>query len=77
MFGGILLIIPGYFTDLIGIICMVPILRIYIGSIIIANFADHRFFTNLRKKHEDDFHYTDVTGKNTRNIIIDGDYKEK
>ncbi len=77
LFGGILLIIPGYFTDLIGIICMVPILRIYIGSIIIANFADHRFFTNLRKKHRDDFQYTDVTGKNNHNIIIDGDYKEK
>ena len=63
---------PFYFTDLIGIICMVPILRIYIGSIIIANFADHRFFTNLRKKHRDDFQYTDVTGKNNHNIIIDG-----
>ena len=77
LFGGILLIIPGYFTDLIGTVCMVPILRIYIGSIIIANFADHRFFTNLRKKHEDNFHYTDDTEKNTHNIIIDGDYKEK
>ena len=77
LFGGLLLIIPGYFSDLIGIICMFPILRIYIGSIVIANFADHRFFNSLRKKHGDDFRYANDTEKNTRNIIIDGDYKEK
>ena len=77
LFGGVLLIIPGYFSDLIGIICMFPILRIYIGSIIIANFADHRFFNSFRKQQRDDFHYADDKGKNTHNIIIDGDYKEK
>ena len=52
LLGGLLLVIPGYLTDLIGLICMIPILRTLIGSIIIARYADIRLFADLRKKHE-------------------------
>ena len=77
LLGGLLLVIPGYLTDLIGLICMIPILRILIGSIIIANFADIRLFADLRKKHE----YNDPNKENSETtspiITIDGDYTEK
>jgi UPF0716 protein FxsA len=77
LLGGLLLVIPGYLTDLIGLICMIPILRTLIGSIIIANFADIRLFSDLRKKHE----YNDPNKENSETtspiITIDGDYKEK
>ena len=77
LLGGLLLVIPGYLTDLIGLICMIPILRTLIGSIIIANFADIRLFADLRKKHE----YNDPNKENLETtspiITIDGDYIEK
>ena len=77
LLGGLLLVIPGYLTDLIGLICMIPILRTLIGSIIIANFADIRLFSDLRKKHE----YNDPNKENSETtspiITIDGDYTEK
>jgi UPF0716 protein FxsA len=77
LLGGLLLVIPGYLTDLIGLICMIPILRTFIGSIIIANFADIRLFADLRKKHE----YNDPNKENSETtspiITIDGDYTEK
>lgn len=77
LLGGLLLVIPGYLTDLIGLICMIPILRTLIVSIIIANFADIRLFADLRKKHE----YNDPNKENSETtspiITIDGDYTEK
>ena len=77
LLGGLLLVIPGYLTDLIGLICMIPILRTLIGSIIIANFADIGLFADLRKKHE----YNDPNKENSETtspiITIDGDYTEK
>ena len=77
LLGGLLLVIPGYLTDLIGLICMIPILRTLIGSIIIANFAEIRLFADLRKKHE----YNDPNKENSETtspiITIDGDYTEK
>ena len=77
LLGGLLLVIPGYLTDLIGLICMIPILRTLIGSIIIANFADIRLFADLRKKHE----YNDPNKENSETtspiITIDGNYTKK
>ena len=77
LLGGLLLVIPGYLTDLIGLICMIPILRTIIGSIIIANFADITLFADLRKKHE----YKNPNKENSETtspiITIDGDYTEK
>ena len=77
LLGGLLLVIPGYLTDLIGLICMIPILRTLIGSIIIANFADIRLFADLRKKHE----YNDPNNENSETtspiITIDGNYTKK
>ncbi len=77
LFGGLLLIIPGYFTDLIGIICMIPIIRVFIGSVIIANFADLRLFANLRRKHSGEPHHYQETKYEAQKITIDGEYKEK
>ena len=77
LFGGLLLVIPGYFTDLIGLMCMVPIIRVFIGSIIIANFADLRLFTNLRNKHRDASSYYKGNKYEKQEITIDGEYKEK
>ena len=77
LLGGLLLVIPGYLTDLVGLICMFPIIRTLIGSIIIANFADIRLFSDLRKKHE----YNALNKENSKNtssiITIDGDYTKK
>ena len=77
LFGGLLLVIPGYFTDLIGIMCMVPIIRVFIGSIIIANFADLRLFADLRKKHRDTSSHYKNNAYGPQEITIDGEYKEK
>ena len=75
--GGLLLIIPGYITDLIGLIFMIPILRVSIGNIIIANFSDLKLFTELRKKHRNDTTQHRNSEFDTRKIVIDGEYKEK
>ena len=75
--GGLLLIIPGYITDCIGLIFMIPILRVSIGSIIIANFSDLKLFTELRKKHRNDTTQHRNSEFDTRKIVIDGEYKEK
>ena len=77
LLGGFLLVIPGYLTDLIGLICMVPIIRTLIGSAIIANFADLRLFSDLRKKHEYNSANRENPENNTPVITIDGDYTEK
>ena len=77
LLGGLLLVIPGYLTDLIGLICMIPILRTLIGSIIIANFADIRLFADLRKKHEYNDPNKENSGTTSPIITIDGDYTEK
>ena len=80
LLGGLLLLIPGYFTDLIGLICMLPFIRTLIGSIIIANFADLRIFSDLRNRHHQ---YSNNMNDNPPNspehtiITIDGDYTEK
>ena len=86
------MIIPGYATDTLGIICMIPILRTIIGSLIIANFADARLFVDLRGRYNTGAHNTGGnTGGNTgsanpndatsiysdTNITIDGDFTEK
>ena len=77
LLGGFLLVIPGYLTDLIGMVCMVPIIRTLVGSIIIANFSDIRLFSNLRKKYE----YKNPNGEspdgNSHVVTIDGEYTEK
>ena len=77
LFGGLLLVIPGYFTDLIGIICMMPIIRVFIGSIIIANFADLKLFASLRTKHGNHSPNRQNTKYEAHEITIDGEYKEK
>ena len=92
LLGGFLMIIPGYATDTLGIICMIPILRTIIGSLIIANFADARLFVDLRGRYNTGAHNTGGnTGGNTgsanpndatsiysdTNITIDGDFTEK
>ncbi len=77
LLGGLLLVLPGYLTDLIGVIFMVPIIRTVIGGVIIANFADLKLFSDLRKKHG--FHSR--KRENPENgppiITIDGNYTEK
>ena len=77
LFGGLLLIVPGYFTDLIGIICMIPIIRVFIRSIIITNCAELRVFANLRRKHSGEPRYHEESKFEAEKIIIDGEYKEK
>lgn len=77
LLGGLLLVIPGYLTDLVGLILMIPIIRTVVGSIIIANFADASLFTNLRKKHEHNYSNENHSKNQSPIIIIDGDYKEK
>ena len=77
LLGGFLLVIPGYLTDLVGLICMIPIIRIFLGSVIIANFADLKLFSDLRKKHEHNSTKRDNSENNSPVITIDGDYTEK
>ena len=75
--GSLLLIVPGYLTDLIGVIFMVPMIRTLIGSVIIANFADLKIFSELRKKHTPDASNKEGSEKSPPIITIDGHYTEK
>ena len=75
--GSLLLIVPGYLTDLIGVIFMVPMIRAVIGAIIIANFADLKIFSELRKKHGPNAPNKESSENSTPIIIIDGNYIEK
>ena len=77
LLGGLLLVIPGYLTDLIGLFCMIPIIRTLIGSIIIANFTDIRLFSELRKKHEYNAPNKENSETTSPIVIIDGDYTKK
>ena len=77
LLGSLLLIVPGYLTDLIGVILMVPIIRTLVGSVIIANFADLRPFSDLRKKHGFDSPNRKNPENNPPIITIDGNYTEK
>ena len=77
LLGGFLLVVPGYLTDLIGFIFMLPLIRTILGSVIIANFADFRIFSDLRKKHEYNYAKKDDPENDPPVITIDGDYTEK
>ena len=75
--GSLLLIVPGYLTDLIGVIFMVPMIRTLIGSVIIANFADLKIFSELRKKHKPNAPNKEGSENSPPIITIDGHYTEK
>ena len=77
LLGSLLLVIPGYLTDIIGVILMVPIIRSLVGGVIIANFADLKLFSDLRKKNEFNASKEENLGNNSSIITIDGNYTEK
>ena len=77
LLGGLLLIIPGYLTDLIGLIFMIPIVRTIVGSIIIANFADLSLFKNLRRNYGHKDSDRDYSESHPNTITIDGNFREK
>ena len=75
--GSLLLVVPGYLTDLIGLIFMVPMIRTLVGGVIIANFADLKLFSELRKKHEPYAPNRERSENSPPVITIDGNYTEK
>ena len=75
--GSLLLVVPGYLTDLIGVLFMVPIIRTVVGGIIIANFADLKLFSELRKKHAFNASNRENPENSPPIITIDGNYTEK
>tara|TARA_Y100001970_G_C14258459_1_gene877448 strand:+ start:8344 stop:8727 length:384 start_codon:yes stop_codon:yes gene_type:complete len=63
--GGLLLIIPGFFTDLLGILCLIPQLRKFLLSSFIAMLSPFE----LKARREN---------KNSNNDWIEGEFdKEK
>ena len=77
LLGSLLLVMPGYLTDFIGVIFMVPVIRTLVGSVIIANFADLKLFSELRKNHR--FYGSEKKDpeNNSSVITIDGNYTKK
>ena len=59
---GALLLTPGFFTDAIGFLCLIPVIRIPIAEYILRRFLQKRGSNN---RHDDD-----VT-------IIEGEYWEQ
>jgi len=64
LLAGGLLVLPGFFTDLIGFILLIPPFRASI-----KNSISKRFFTSFKKS-------SDTCNDNHRQDTIDGDYQE-
>jgi UPF0716 protein FxsA len=90
--GALLMLLPGYVTDAMGILCFIPGLRFLIGRILLAKFqlvtAQNRFgnrFTsgfNTASDRYDNTAYsndrqTSSRPKNLDGDIIEGDFEKK
>ena len=88
LLGGFLMLLPGYATDAVGILCFVPGLRFMIGTALLSrlhiasiqNMFGSRFaggFTNTANEEFDKRGYPSHRRKTLDGDIIEGDFKEK
>lgn len=49
MAGGFLILLPGYITDAIGLICFVPGFRLIIGGVLLSRLRTGRFASNFSR----------------------------
>ena len=88
LLGGFLMLLPGYVTDAIGILCFVPGLRFIIGTALLSrlhitsiqSMFGSRFaggFSSTADKGFDNSSYTSRRRKTLDGDIIEGDFKEK
>ncbi len=82
LIGGILLLIPGYVTDAVGLLLFVPGLRTVIGLFIISRLLQNARFCSFASKSGTifDSHATDpqwTSQQQTDNTIIEGEAEEK
>ena len=72
LFAGVLLVTPGFFTDLIGFMLLVPRLRNYIINIVNKKILDKNFVFDSNRRTKN-FKSSDASGSDT---IIEGEYWE-
>ena len=88
LLGGFLMLLPGYVTDAIGILCFVPGLRFIIGTALLSrlhiasiqNMFVSRFTGGFASTAEEGFDNTSHTSRRRKTLdgdIIEGDFKEK
>ena len=88
LLGGFLMLLPGYVTDAIGILCFVPGFRIIIGTALLSrlhitsiqNMFGSRFaggFSSTADKGFDNRSHTSRPRNTLDGDIIEGDFKEK
>ena len=88
LLGGFLMLLPGYATDAVGILCFVPGLRFMIGTALLSrlhiasiqNMFGSRFaggFTNTANEEFDNRSHTSHRRRTLDNDIIEGEFKEK
>jgi len=86
--GGFLMLLPGYVTDAIGILCFVPGLRFIIGTALLSrlhiasiqNMFGSHFTGGFASTAEEGFDNTSHTSRRRKTLdgdIIEGDFKEK
>ena len=88
LLGGFLMLLPGYVTDAIGILCFVPGLRFIIGTALLSRlhiasiqnmFGSHFTggFASTAEEGFDNRSHTSPRRKTLDGDIIEGDFKEK
>jgi len=88
LLGGFLMLLPGYVTDAIGILCFVPGLRFIIGTALLSrlhiasiqNMFGSHFTGGFASTAEEGFYNTSHTSRRRKTLdgdIIEGDFKEK
>ena len=88
LLGGFLMLLPGYVTDAIGILCFVPGLRFIIGAALLSrlhiasiqNMFGSHFTGGFASTAEEGFDNTSHTSRRRKTLdgdIIEGDFKEK
>ena len=88
LLGGFLMLLPGYVTDAIGILCFVPGLRFIIGTALLSrlhiasiqNMFGSHFTGGFASTAEEGFDNTSHTSRRRKTLdgdIIEGDFKEK
>lgn len=73
--GGVLLLLPGFFTDLMGFLLLVPAVRLGVLYVVLSRLSAHRSGAHRTEQDDSiiDVSYTDVTPAPTDRQVDDGD----
>ena len=87
MVGAVLMLIPGYLTDAIGLVMFLPVIRTLIGGSLLKWLTNHGGFMMRARMPfgigESDFHWTDDnpargnTYRTGEDDVIEGDFEER